>query len=88
MVNLGAVSTNASASDLLARDSMEGGAGGSGAVRPTLIVREEGKAPTHFVSAVYIYTQTRAPARIYIVARSFLYLRDAFLFSSPRGSVF
>lgn len=45
MVNLGVASSNASASDLLSRDSMDG----SG-VRQTLIVREEGKPPTHFVS--------------------------------------
>ncbi|KAF7982548.1 hypothetical protein HWV62_27520 [Athelia sp. TMB] len=40
MVNLGVVSSNASASDLLSRDSMD--------VRQTLIVRETGKPPTHF----------------------------------------
>ncbi|KAI0322777.1 hypothetical protein OF83DRAFT_1048659 [Amylostereum chailletii] len=43
MVNLGVASSNASASDLLPRDAMEGSA-----VKQTLIVREEGKAPTHF----------------------------------------
>lgn len=46
MINLGGGSSNASASDLLRRDSMD-----STAVRQTLIVREDGKSPTHFVSA-------------------------------------
>jgi hypothetical protein len=45
MVNLGGSSAQASASDLLARDSMDGSA-----VRMRLIVREDGKPPTHFVS--------------------------------------
>jgi hypothetical protein len=44
MINLGVVTSNASASDLLSRDSI------GSAVRRTLIVREEGKPPTHFVS--------------------------------------
>ncbi|KAF9466088.1 hypothetical protein BDZ94DRAFT_1158523 [Collybia nuda] len=43
MVNLGVASNNASASDLLSRDSMDGSV-----VRKTLILREEGKPPTHF----------------------------------------
>ncbi|KAK0488943.1 STE/STE11/cdc15 protein kinase [Armillaria novae-zelandiae] len=44
MVNLGVASSgNTSASDLLSRDSMEGSA-----VRKPLIIREEGKPPTHF----------------------------------------
>ncbi|KAL0065795.1 Protein kinase of the Mitotic Exit Network [Marasmius tenuissimus] len=44
MVNLGgAGSGNASASDLMARDSMDGSA-----VRKPLIIKEEGKVPTHF----------------------------------------
>ncbi|KAF5383862.1 hypothetical protein D9615_003632 [Tricholomella constricta] len=43
MVNLGAGSANASASDLLSRDSLDGSA-----VRKTLILREDGKPPTHF----------------------------------------
>ncbi|KXN87406.1 Cytokinesis protein sepH [Leucoagaricus sp. SymC.cos] len=44
MVNLGrADSALASASDLMARDSMDGSA-----VRKTLVVKEEGKPPTHF----------------------------------------
>jgi hypothetical protein len=47
MVNLGVGSSNASASDLLSRDSLDGSA-----VRQTLIVREDGKPPTHFVSAL------------------------------------
>jgi hypothetical protein len=46
MVNLGVGSSNVSASDLLSRDSLDGSA-----VRQTLIVREEGKPPTHFVSS-------------------------------------
>lgn len=44
MANLGVVSSNASASDILSRDSIDG----SG--RQSLIVREPGKPPTHFVS--------------------------------------
>ncbi|KAL0575977.1 Protein kinase of the Mitotic Exit Network, partial [Marasmius crinis-equi] len=43
MVNLGVGSGSASASDLLSRDSMDGSA-----VRKPLIIREEGKPPTHF----------------------------------------
>ncbi|TFK53421.1 hypothetical protein OE88DRAFT_1655548 [Heliocybe sulcata] len=43
MVNLGVVSSNASASDLMSRNSMDGSA-----VRQTLIVREDGKASTQF----------------------------------------
>lgn len=51
MVNLGVESNNASASDLLSRDSLDGSA-----VRQTLIVLEEGKLPTHFVSPPdYLY---------------------------------
>jgi hypothetical protein len=46
MVNLGVASANASASDLLLRDSGDGSA-----VRQTVIVKEEGKPATHFVSA-------------------------------------
>ncbi|KAG6854033.1 hypothetical protein C0991_011238 [Blastosporella zonata] len=46
MVNLGADSANASASDLLLRDSVDGSM-----VRKTLILREEGKPATHFVSS-------------------------------------
>ena len=46
MVNLGVASgEHASASDLMARDATEGSVS-----RQTLVVREEGKAPTHFVS--------------------------------------
>jgi hypothetical protein len=45
MVNLGVASANASASDLLLRDSGDGSA-----VRQTVIVKEEGKPATHFVS--------------------------------------
>ncbi|KAG5654371.1 hypothetical protein H0H81_003829 [Sphagnurus paluster] len=43
MVNLGAGSANASASDLLSRHSTD-----DSAVRKTLVVREDGKPPTHF----------------------------------------
>ena len=49
MVNLGVASSNASASDLMSRDSLDGSA-----VRQTLIVREDGKAPTQFVSSLHI----------------------------------
>jgi len=46
MVNLGvAAGEQASASDLMARDATEGSVS-----RQTLVVREEGKPPTHFVS--------------------------------------
>ncbi|KAG0709376.1 hypothetical protein DFH29DRAFT_1027639 [Suillus ampliporus] len=43
MVNLGVASTNASASDLLSRDSGDGSV-----VRQSVIVKEEGKPATHF----------------------------------------
>ncbi|KAG7093683.1 hypothetical protein E1B28_007341 [Marasmius oreades] len=43
MVNLGGGSGNASSSDLMSRDSMDGNA-----VRKPLIIKEEGKLPTHF----------------------------------------
>ncbi|KAJ6591534.1 Pkinase-domain-containing protein [Mycena vulgaris] len=43
MMNLGGASGNTSASDLLTRDSLDGSF-----VRQALIVREEGKPPTHF----------------------------------------
>lgn len=46
MVNLGVASANASASDLMSRDSGDGSA-----VRQTVIVKEEGKPATHFVSS-------------------------------------
>ena len=47
MVNLGVASgEHAIASDLMARDATEGSMS-----RQTLVVREEGKAPTHFVSS-------------------------------------
>ena len=45
MVNLGVVTSTASASDLLNRNALE-----DNTVRPTLIVREEGKPATQFVS--------------------------------------
>ncbi|TFY53358.1 hypothetical protein EVG20_g10152, partial [Dentipellis fragilis] len=48
MVNLGVGSSNASASDLLLRDSMDGSA-----VRQTLIVKEEGKTSTQYFGSVY-----------------------------------
>jgi hypothetical protein len=48
MANLGVASgAHASASDLMARDATEGSAS-----RQTLVMREEGKAPTHFVSVL------------------------------------
>jgi hypothetical protein len=51
MVNLGVASgEHASASDLMARDATEGSMS-----RQTLVVREEGKAPTHFVSGSAIF---------------------------------
>ncbi|KAJ7765490.1 STE/STE11/cdc15 protein kinase [Mycena maculata] len=43
MMNLGVASGNTSASDLLSRDSLDGSL-----VRQALIIREEGKPPTHF----------------------------------------
>ncbi|KAF8892268.1 hypothetical protein BD779DRAFT_1670592 [Infundibulicybe gibba] len=43
MVNLGVASSTASASDLISRDSMDGSA-----VRKTLVLKEDGKPPTHF----------------------------------------
>ncbi|KAJ7180664.1 Pkinase-domain-containing protein [Mycena filopes] len=43
MMNLGVASGNTSASDLLTRDSLDGSF-----VRQALIIREEGKPPTHF----------------------------------------
>ncbi|TFK39801.1 hypothetical protein BDQ12DRAFT_511749 [Crucibulum laeve] len=43
MANLGVGSSTASASDLMSRESMDGSA-----VRMTLVVRDEGKPPTHF----------------------------------------
>ncbi|KAJ6610201.1 hypothetical protein B0H10DRAFT_2225214 [Mycena sp. CBHHK59/15] len=43
MMNLGVASGNTSASDLLTRDSLDGSF-----VRKALIIREEGKPPTHF----------------------------------------
>ncbi|KAF7308545.1 Cell division control protein [Mycena chlorophos] len=43
MINLGGGSSNASASDLMSRDSLDGSF-----VRKALIIREEGKPPTHF----------------------------------------
>ena len=45
MVNLGVTSSNASASDLLSRDSRD-----SSGFPKVLILRENGKPPTHFVS--------------------------------------
>ena len=49
MVNLGVVTSTASASDLLNRNALE-----DNTVRPTLIVREEGKPATQFVS-LFLY---------------------------------
>jgi hypothetical protein len=49
MANLGVASgAHASASDLMARDATEGSVS-----RQTLVVREEGKPPTHFVSVLF-----------------------------------
>ncbi len=51
MANLGVASgSNASASDLMARDATEGSVS-----RQTLVVREEGKSPTHYVSILYFF---------------------------------
>ena len=51
MANLGVASgAHASASDLMARDATEGSVS-----RQTLVVREEGKPPTHFVSLVLLW---------------------------------
>jgi hypothetical protein len=44
MINLGVGSEKASASDLMFRDSLH-----DSAVRMRLVVREDGKPPTHFV---------------------------------------
>jgi len=49
MVNLGVATSTASASDLLNRNSLE-----DNAVRPTVIVREEGKPATQFVSTLFV----------------------------------
>ena len=48
MINLGVASGTASASDLLSRESMDGRP-----IRMTLVVREDGKLPTHFVSGLF-----------------------------------
>jgi hypothetical protein len=49
MVNLGVATSNASASDLMNRDSVDGSV-----VRKTLVIKEEGKPPTQFVGS-HIY---------------------------------
>lgn len=55
MANLGVASgAHASASDLIARDATVGSVS-----RQTLVVREEGKPPTHFVSVVYFFMKGR-----------------------------
>jgi len=55
MANLGVASgTNASASDLMARDATEGSMS-----RQTLVMREEGKPPTHFVSILFCVVFSR-----------------------------
>jgi hypothetical protein len=46
MVNLGVATSNASASDLITRDSVD-----ESVVRKTLIIKEDGKPPTQFVSS-------------------------------------
>jgi len=53
MVNLGVATNTASASDLLNRNAPE-----DNSVRPTLIVREEGKPATQFVSAFFSPSQS------------------------------
>ena len=57
MVNLGAATNTASASDLLNRNPLE-----DSMVRPTLIVREEGKPATQFVSAFFSLFLSLLPA--------------------------
>lgn len=54
MINLGVASSNASASDILSRDSLDGSL-----IRKTLVVREEGKPPTRFVSSISAICLTR-----------------------------
>jgi hypothetical protein len=55
MVNLGVASAgHASASDLMARDVTEGSVS-----RQTLVIREEGKSPTHFVSCLFLLWEER-----------------------------
>jgi len=50
MVNLGVASgANGSVSDLMAHDAAKGGVS-----QPTLVIREEGKSPMHFVSVHFI----------------------------------
>ena len=57
MVNLGVTTNTASASDLLNRNSLE-----DNTVRPTLIVREEGKPATQFVSVLLYMSSSLPPA--------------------------
>lgn len=57
MVNLGVGTGTASASDLLNRNALE-----DNTVRPTLIVREEGKPATQFVSVLFGPSLSLAPA--------------------------
>ena len=57
MVNLGVATNTASASDLLNRNAPE-----DNTVRPTLIVREEGKPATQFVSAFFRPSPSLLPA--------------------------
>ena len=56
MVNLGVAMNTASASDLLNRNAPE-----DNTVRPTLIVREEGKPATQFVSTFFGHSPLLLP---------------------------
>jgi len=58
MVNLGVATSTASASDLLNRNALE-----DSTVRPTLIVREEGKPATQFVST--FFSPSLSPLSVY-----------------------
>ena len=51
MINLGIGSGKASASDLMFRDSLH-----ESSVRMRLVVREDGKPPTHFVSILMLHS--------------------------------
>lgn len=79
MVNLGGGgSRNASASDLMQRESLVSTTSGDGgsAMRQSLIVREEGRAPTHFVSLIfcaYVCTARVTHSHGYLVAIRQLY---------------
>lgn len=69
MVNLGVATSTASASDLLNRNTLE-----DNAVRPTLIVREEGKPATQFVS-LFLYPPLPLPQTVeFQILRVSLYM--------------